>query len=129
MKEVVIRNLEKFSFNYSEQNDKVLVQEDYSLQMLIDFSNPDKVKIDCRLKGFNWIIWPFELSLKGLMLYQVIGSTLAAILLILWSSYGMNSFILTMIFLFGMFLNLLWTIYYIVKAEFFKLQVLEWISR
>ncbi len=125
MAKILISNfLNKFDYKYVEHEKAFIVKLDFSLQMIIDLTDPNKIKIESHLKGSNFLTWPISMSLKGSMIYNFTGLIVCAILFIfLRNEY--NTYILTILFVGAIFLVLFWLIYYVTIAESFKRQIID----
>ena len=122
-KEIITNYLNKFNYDFTEMEEKVVVKLDFSLEILIDLSIPDKINISDRLKSKNFLSWPFSMSIKGTMLYNFIFSFIVMLLFLgLRNSY--NNFVLTLVVIFAAFWNLYWLIYYLIKAENFRKEII-----
>jgi len=123
-KSIIINHLNKFDYKYSEQEEKLIVDLDFSLQIVIDLSVNEKIKISDRLKRLNFLSWPFEMSIKGSMIYNLIGFLIAFLIFLAIKKYYDN-YSLTIIFLSAIFWNLNWLIYYLIKADNFKKEIIN----
>jgi len=123
-KSIIINHLNKFDYKYSEQEEKLIVDLDFSLQIVIDLSVNEKIKISDRLKRLNFLSWPFEMSIKGSMIYNLIGFLIAFLIFLGIKKYYDN-YSLTIIFLSAIFWNLNWLIYYLIKADNFKKEIIN----
>ena len=123
-KSIITNHLNKFDYKYSEQDEKLIVELDFSLQIVIDLSVNEKIKISDRLKRLNFLSWPFEMSIKGSMIYNLFGF-LIALLIFLGIKKYYDNYSLTLIFLSAIFWNLYWLIYYLIKADNFKKEIID----
>ena len=125
-KNLILNNLSRFGYNYSDQGQWLEVKLDCSLQMIIDFSDPDKVIIKDRLKSWNFLTGSIQMSLKGSMIYNFIGVIICALG---WCYFveRINQFYLIISFLTLIFWIIYWTTFYLIKSESFKRQIIDWI--
>ncbi len=117
--------LNKFDYKFEKKKNKIIVKSDFAQRIIIDFSDPEKVKITDRLVGSNFLTGLIEMSIKNAILYNFIGAIVITILFFyLYIEYGR----LNMIFFFLAFIIwvLLWTIFYLVKAENLKRILTSW---
>lgn len=123
-KEIITNYLNKYNYDFIEMEEKVVVKLDFSLEILIDLSNPEKINLHDRLKSWNFLSWPFSMSIKSTMIYNFIGSLIVFVCFFgLRNSY--NNYVLTLIVIFAIFWNLYWLIYYLLKAENFRKEIID----
>ncbi len=123
-KNIISNFLDKLDYKYVEHEKAFIVKLNFSLQMIIDLTDPNKIKIESHLKGSNFLTWPIGMSLKSSMIFNFIGFFICTILFLsLRNEY--DTFILTIIFLAAIFWNVYWLIYYIAKAESFKGHIID----
>lgn len=123
-RETILNYLNRYDYKFKESDNLIIVSLDFSLQFIIDLSNPDKIKLSDKLKSANFLTWPFSMSIKNSMIFNLIAAILATILFLgLGNSY--NTLTLIILFIFAMFMNLIWLIYYLVKSENFKKQIID----
>lgn len=123
-KALISNYLEKFDYKYIEHEKSFIVKLDFSLQVIIDLRESDKIKISDQLKWNSFLTWPFSMSIKGSMTYNLIGFLVCTILFIFLVK-EFNPYTLTIIYLAAIFWNLNWLIYYLNKAENFKKQIID----
>ena len=117
--------LNKFDYEFEKKNNKIIVKSDFAQRIIIDFSDPEKVKITDRLIGWNFLTGLIEMSIKNATLYNFIGAIIMTFLFVyLDLEYGG----LNLVFFFLAFIIwvLLWTIFYLVKAENLKRILTSW---
>lgn len=123
-KTLISNYLDKFDYKYVEHENNFIVKLDFSLQIIIDLTDSNKIKIYDQLKGNNFLTWPFKMSIKGSMIYNFIGFLFCTILwLIIGKEY--DTYVFTILYLSAIFWNLNWLIYYIIKSENFKRQIID----
>ncbi len=117
--------LNKFGYKYVKTNSKITIILDYSLRVIIDFSNPEKIIITDQLVGWNFLTGILEMSLKRAFLYNFIGIIIATFLFLFLdlSSKGMN---LYYFYLVAIFMVVFWSIFYIQKSENMKQNIIRW---
>ena len=121
-KEKIITALNKYDYNFTEQKEKIIVKLDYSHQIIIDLSNPLKVIITDKLVGWNFLTGSIQMNMKNAMLYNFIGTNLFGFL-ILFTNAKTPIFSLFLIFITWI---LMWTLFYLTKAESLKRQIISW---
>ena len=67
-------SLNKFDYKFEKINNKIIVKLDFAQRIIIDFSDPEKIKITDRLVGWNFLTGLIEMSLKNATLYNFIGA-------------------------------------------------------
>ena len=121
-KQTITEYLNKFDYEFEEKDEKINVKLDFNLEINIDLTSEDKIKISDRLGSLNFLSWPFSMSIKGTMTFNFIGSFLVFILLLaVRNSY--NNYVLTLIVIFAVFWNLYWLLFYLIKSENFKKEI------
>ena len=117
--------LNKFDYQFEKTKNKIVVKSDFAQRIIIDFSDPKKVKITDRLVELNFLTGLIEMSLKNAILYNFIGLLVMTILYVyLYLEHGRLNIIF--IFLVLLFWVLLWTLFYLVKAENLKRILTSW---
>ncbi|WP_240723695.1 hypothetical protein [Flavobacterium sp. J27] len=74
--------LNKFDYKFEKKNNKIIVKSDYAQRIIIDFSDPEKVKITDRLVGWNFLTGLIEMSIKNATLYNFIGAIIMTFLFV-----------------------------------------------
>jgi hypothetical protein len=95
---------------------------EYKIEVIIDLSSTDKIKLNDKLGSMNFLSWPFSMSIKGTMLYNFISSIIVMILFLAIRN-STDNYVLTLIVIFVAFWNLYWLIYYLIKSENFKNEI------
>ncbi|EAQ49118.1 MULTISPECIES: hypothetical protein [Leeuwenhoekiella] len=118
-------SLNKFDYKFEKINNKIIVKLDFAQRIIIDFSDPEKIKITDRLVGWNFLTGLIEMSLKNATLYNFIGAIIMTILFVyLDLEYdGLNFVFFFLAFVIWM---LLWTLFYLFKAENLKRILISW---
>ncbi|CAH8288406.1 hypothetical protein EV196_10427 [Mariniflexile fucanivorans] len=107
--------LRKFDYNYQRNNDKIIINMEFSQQLLIDFSNPEKPIIINKLVGWNCLTGIINTSIKNAFLINSI-----VILALSFIIYFNNHKIALYAFMGLVIWSLLWTSFYITKYEKLK---------
>jgi hypothetical protein len=119
--------LEKYNYNYSVKDDCIFVLLGLSQQIKLEFHGPYKIVIKDKLVGYNYLTSLIEMSHKNALIYNFFVS----IVLIAITIYSENKIPLLpffALFLFCMLWTLLFSMYYLVKFESFKIQILDWMK-
>ena len=117
--------LNKFGYKFEKKNDQIIVKLDLAQRIIIDFSNPEKIKITDRLVGWNFLTGLIEMSIKNATIYNFIG---ALVLTIMFVYLDLESDGINLIFFFLTFILwvILWTTFYLIKAENIKRTLMSW---
>ena len=117
--------LNKFDYKFEKKNNRIIVKSDFAQRIIIDFSDPEKVKITDKLVGWNFLTGLIEMSIKNATLYNFIG---AIIMTFLFVYLDLENGELNLVFFFLAFIIwvLLWTLFYLVKAENLKRILTSW---
>lgn len=126
-KERIINFLENYGFKYSQDAATITVHLDFAHNVKLDFSRPDKMKISDQLTGWNFLTGLIPMSLKNAVIYNFIGAIVAGFIFVFLASQqsGVN---LTGFYLAFMLWVLLFSGYYLIKLESFKIQLMNAIT-
>jgi len=128
MKEVIKKKLEKYNYDYFESDTSLRINLGHSQFMIVDFSQKDKYIIKDRFIGWNFLTGLIETNLKNSMIYNTIGLIIATVLLAILDKIA-NPFNLTLFLISATCWIIIWTVYYLIKAECFKRQLISWIDK
>lgn len=119
------RIIEKFDYNFERKKNELIVKMNFSQRMIIDFSDSEKIKIKDKLVGWNFLTGLIEMSIKNATLYNFIGALVMTFLFVyLDLEYsGINLIFFFLIFIIWV---ILWTMFYLVKAENLKQTLISW---
>lgn len=115
----IIKLLEEHNYKYKVKNQVIVVSLEFSQNVVIDLSNASKIVISDDLVNWNFLTGCIKMSLKNAILYNFV-------LLIFFGffcqyaafiEYNFTSLLLTFIAW-----VLLFSIFYLIKLESFKLQ-------
>lgn len=117
--------LKKFDYKFKRKNNEIVIHLPYSQRVIVDFSDPEKIKIKDKLVGWNFLTGLIEMSIKSAFLYNFIGSILFTFLAVYVDAENIG---ITLIYFYlaFMFWVLLWTMYYLTKAENLKQTLINW---
>lgn len=121
--EKILNALDKYNYKYIHQKGVIIVKLDYAQQIMIDLTNSDKVIVKDKLVGWNFLTGSIQMNLKNAMLYNFVGLILFNFLLIATDD---STQLLLPFFLTFIAWVLMWTIFYHVKSESLKQQVIIW---
>ncbi len=120
--QIITEYLNKFDYEFEETGDEIIVKLDFNLEIHIDLTNTDKIKIYDKLGSLNFLSWPFSMNIKKTMVYNFISSFIVFILFFAIRN-SINNYVLTLIVIIVAFWNLYWLLYYLVKSENFKKEI------
>jgi hypothetical protein len=126
-KEKIIQLLNKFNYNYYLSNNTIVVKLELSHQIKIEFSESNKVIIKDKLLGWNFLTGLIEMSLKSSIIYNLIGALLFGVICVYFNFEDNYTFPIILLILYLSF-AFLFTIYYLIKLENFKVQILSWLK-
>ena len=81
-KDKILNFLDKFDFNYSNDNQKIVVNLDFAQKVIIELKDGDKIKISDKLTGWNFLTGLISMSLKNAMVYNFVGGIIIGFLFI-----------------------------------------------
>lgn len=119
----IVNALDKYDYEYIDQKGILIVKLDYAQQIIIDVTDPDKVIVKDKLVGWNFLTGAIQMSLKNAMLYNFIGLILFSFLLISSENQTLRFIPFFLTFIAWV---LMWTIFYHVKSESLKQQIISW---
>lgn len=123
-KNIIINYLTKYDFKYAVNSEKITVNLDFAQEVILDFSEPNKMKINDQLTGWNLLTGLIPMTLKHAIIYNFIVAVLVGILFV--NIEDGNSGLNFIPFYLSMLLwILLFSGYYLVKLENFKTQIMN----
>jgi len=117
--------LKRFEYKFQRKSNELIIKMDFSQRMIIDFSDSEKIKIKDKLVGWNFLTGLIEMSIKNATLYNFIGA-IAITFLFVYLDLEYDGINLIFFFLGFITWVLLWTIFYLVKAENLKRILISW---
>ena len=117
--------LKRFEYKFQRKSNELIIKMDFSQRMIIDFSDSEKIKIKDKLVGWNFLTGLIEMSIKNATLYNFIG-VIAITFLFVYLDLEYDGINLIFFFLGFITWVLLWTIFYLVKAENLKRILISW---
>ncbi len=124
-KDKILNFLNKYNYNYSEKNNSIFVKLELAQQVKIEFDEPNKIIIKDKLIGWNFLTGTIEMTLKNALIYNFIGTIILGILCMYSENKenGLNFIALILVFITWI---ILFSVFYIVKLESFKNQIINW---
>ena len=123
-KERTLEFLKKYDYKFSEEDHKIVVKLDFSHHVYLDFSENDKLKITDKLTGYNFLTGLLSMSFKNAVIYNGIMCFFALFIVSILNFKGMGNNLL-IIFGFIMIQYLSFSLYYLIKLESFKIQLVK----
>jgi hypothetical protein len=117
--------LKRFDYRYERKNNELIIKMDFSQIMIVDFSDSEKIKIKDKLVEWNFLTGLIEMSIKNATLYNFIAAMVITFLFV-FLDYKSDKINLMFFFLAVIIWLLLWTIFYLVKAENLKRILISW---
>jgi hypothetical protein len=117
--------LKRFDYRFERKNNELIIKMDFSQIMIIDFSDSEKIKIKDKLVEWNFLTGLIEMSIKNATLYNFIAAMVITFLFV-FLDYKSDKINLMFFFLAVIIWLLLWTIFYLVKAENLKRILISW---
>jgi hypothetical protein len=117
--------LKRFDYRFERKNNELIIKMDFSQIMIIDFSDSEKIKIKDKLVEWNFLTGLIEMSIKNATLYNFIAAMVITFLFV-FLDYKSDKLNLIFFFLAVIIWLLLWTIFYLVKAENLKRILISW---
>jgi Flp pilus assembly protein TadB len=116
--------LKKFNYKYEKTNDQIEVRLGLGLEVTASFSETGKVILKDELTTWNFLTGTLDMSLKRAIIFNF----LAPVFFIGLFTYTLgDDYLLVMIIAFLMiFWVLLWSNYYIIRAEHMKQTLRRW---
>ncbi len=72
-KEKILKNLNKYDYQFVENTNRLIIKLDFSHQISIDFMSNGKIIIKDKLVHWNFLTGGISMSLKNAMIYNFIG--------------------------------------------------------
>ena len=123
-KNEIIIFLSKYDYKYSVNAENIIVSLDFAQKVTLDFSQPNKLKITDNLTGWNFLTGLISMSLKNAIIYNFICAVIIGIIFINLQ-FENSEFNLIPFYLVLMLWILIFSGYYLVKLENFKLQIIN----
>ena len=123
-KDNVIKFLNKYGYRYSEKHNSIFVYLEFAQQVKIEFEELNKITISDKLVGWNFLTGIIEMSLKNALIYNFVG-TIVLGFMSMYSEMQENSLNFIPLFLIFITWVILFSVFYIVKLEGFKNQIIN----
>ena len=124
-KQKVLNFLNKYNFIYSEKNNSIFVKLELAQQIEIEFNEPNKIIIKDKLTGWNFLTGIIQMSLKNALIYNFVGMLILGTLTMISANENNGLDFIPFLFVFSTWV-ILFSVFYIVKLENFKNQVINW---
>ncbi|RLD62911.1 MAG: hypothetical protein DRJ01_05130 [Bacteroidetes bacterium] len=129
MKEILIKNLKRYRYNFSENKHQIIVKLGLSQIVKINFNEDDTISITDKLTGWNFLTGIIDMSIKNSMIYQTIGLIIGALLLIFVDGKERILFSPLLTILIAITgLIIIWSVFYLIRAENMKTKIIFWLN-
>ena len=129
MKDVIIKNLKRYRYNYSENEHQIIVKLGLSQIIKINFNKDETISITDKLTGWNWLTGFIDMSIKNSMIYQTIGLFIGALLIIFdYRADNVTFFPLLTILIAVTGWIIIWSVFYLIKSENMKTKIIFWLN-
>ena len=129
MKEILIKNLKRYRYNFSENKHQIIVKLGLSQIVKINFNEDDTISITDKLTGWNFLTGIIDMSIKNSMIYQTIGLIIGALLLIFVDGKERILFFPLLTILIAITgLIIIWSVFYFIRAENMKTKIIFWLN-
>ncbi|MBE9469199.1 MAG: hypothetical protein IMY72_12875 [Bacteroidetes bacterium] len=129
MKEIIIKNLKRYRYNYSENKNQIIIKLGLSQIVKIKFNEDETISITDRLRGWNFLTGMIEMKIKNSMIYQTIGLFIGALLLIFVAQTGRIPFYpLLTILIAATGCIIIWSVFYLIRFENMKTKIIFWLN-
>ena len=125
-KEKAILFLEKYNYDFSENNKGIIVKLDFSLHIEINFDN-NKVFIKDKLVSWNFLTGLVEMSLKNAYISIFAGLILVTVMTLISNQIN-GVFYFTPFFFLYITWILIFSCFYLVKSEGFKTKLINYLK-
>lgn len=116
--------LKRFDYAYKRKSELLEIKLDLGLRITVNFSEAGKIKLKEELVTWNFLTGTLHMSLKRALVVNFIGP--AILIGIATFTYGRDHLLITIMFLLILFWSLLWSNYYLTKAEQMKQTLRRW---
>ncbi|MEM9391539.1 MAG: hypothetical protein AAGA02_13765 [Bacteroidota bacterium] len=117
--------LNKFGYSFTKKNNVIQIKMDFAQRLFIRFSESGQIIIKDKLVGWNFLTGLIEMNLKNAFLYNFVSALLITVLM---AYFFVEEGITYVVFFYLIFITwlLLWTTYYLLKAESIKRVLISW---
>lgn len=116
--------LNRFDYTYEKTNNQLEINLGLGLRVTADFSEEGRIKLKDELVTWNFLTGTLEMSLKRALVVNFIVPVF--IIGLATFTYGKDYLLITIMSLLILFWSLLWSNYYITKAEQMKQTLRRW---
>lgn len=117
--------LRKFDYNYKKEGERIEIKLDLGLRVTADFSEDGKIKLEKWLVTWNFLTGTLDMSLNRGIIFNFIGTFVFTGFFFI--GFKQDDYItLSIMLLIFVFTVLLWSNFYITKAEHMKHTLIRW---
>ena len=131
-KEKIKTKLIRYRMKFDDYEKSLNIKMGHSHEILIEFSDDDKISMSDKLTSWNPLSGILNISLRKAVILQSVSIFLSwLLLLIIFSSLnlGIEYFEFVTMVLVGMLgFSILWSTYYLIKLESFKRTLMNWLD-
>ena len=131
-KEKIKTKLIRYRIKFDDYEKSLNIKMGHSHEILIEFSDDDKISMSDKLTSWNPLSGILNISLRKAVILQSVSIFLSwLLLLIVFSSLnlGIEYFEFVTMVLVGMWgFAILWSTYYLIKLESFKRTLMNWLD-
>ena len=131
-KENIKTQLIRYGIKFDDSEKSLYIEMGHSHKILIEFSDDDKISMSDKLTSWNPLSGILNISLRDAVIWQSVSIFLSwLLLLIVFSSlnFGIEYFEFVTMVLVGMCgFAILWSTYYLIKLESFKITLMNWLD-
>lgn len=129
-KDLLIKKLVFYNWIFTQTERSVSIKVGLGLYLDVFFLENGKIKIKEIFKGYNFFSGFIRFSIKGQLLY----TSILYFILTVVTGYIMYTtpdliIYLSLVYSFYSVLSILWFLYYLIRAESTKKQIMEWLDK
>ncbi|MFD0930975.1 hypothetical protein ACFQ0R_00030 [Psychroflexus salinarum] len=120
--------LNRFDYSYERKSELIEIKLGFGLRMNVHFSEDGNIKIEDKLVSWNILTGVLEMSIKGAIIYNFIGTVLLGFLFLFYffSDFEAEKLSLLVMFLIVIFWQIVFTSFYLIKAGHMKHTLIRW---
>lgn len=127
-KEKVLNNLIIFNYRFIEKDNVIIVNLDFKINVIITFKN-NIVIIKNELLPYNLLSGVFKTSIYKFLITTNILSLLLIFSIYIFELFGTELYLFTLaVIIISYFMLAITSIFFIIKYEFFKYQIMSWMN-
>lgn len=131
LKEKIITKLIQYKVKFSQTGNSVTIMLGLSQEILVVFSDDNKISITDQLRGWNPLSGALKMSIRNAMILNSLSILFLWIFLLvvfIELELDLGFDFITMFLVFSWGFGLYWSNYYLIKAENFKKTLMNWLD-